>query len=611
MSSDVTPNRAGFACTMFTGSLATLVLGAAFTCSEMTPAWAQQAFVAAVSDKPGETSQMFVLPAFPGRFDALLRPEFSRRDVPLFREHLHLDETQMYVLEVLIDSYTEQFQAAVDDFRAVQRRYHFEIPGLDPALLDDASEGALLGSVFNFHDDEGGSPIFDIGAMAFDLDLGGPGQVSINVTNSITVSDDGSGSGAPVAVEGEPAVIVAIDMQDENGESILSEEQMKEITDRISEQIKERLAEVEAKRQALVAERTAAAAAAAEGDPNAQDSEPAATAEEVAQAGRALIAERNRLRDELETDVTLLLNEEQKIHWPEFERTHRRISTMRAGEFAGESVDLVRIVNQLQPKIEDKAKFEAARLHYELALEEALQKRNAMLPEHEIDLLLAIDRMMKSEGGDDETYLKLMDRMADARAAVRDANLDAADVLEPLLAADDRAAFREAVRREAYPFIYRGSQTRQCLNAALEFEELTTETRDAIAQLKADFDARNQAINERWEKLTRAEEPRRHRTMMESMSKVQEVTAPGEDGAPPPMEFNMEGDATMKLMEERRSLNRTVMDQLCNMLTEEQVERLPRRRMPTLRRVVGEGGKFEPVRVIRTESTESAETKPD
>ena len=584
---------------LVSGTLATIVMAGAVLISEFHPAFAQDAVVARRMDDSGghsiEGGHMFVMPAFSNRFDALLRPEFSRRDVQLCHEHFNLAEEQMYVLQVLLDGYTEQFQAAADEFRSVQSRYRLKIPGMDGAMFGGEMPPpdmlGAIGEMVQVGEGGEGGDVLQLGDMEFVM--ASPGSVQISVTQDVNVtSTDG----------GEPQVAVAFVATDESGESILTEEEIQQITERISEQIKERMAEVESRKAELQAKREAAEAAG--GDEGAiQAEEVPSTAEEVADAGAKMIAERNRLREEFVTDVNMLLNEEQKDTWAAFERKHRRVNTMRFSEFSGERVDVIRVLNELQPTIADQGSLNAAREQYELDLEAALKTRNTLLPEHEIATLLATEEMIASGTMDDEERLDLMDRVADSRAAVRDANLLAAKTIEPLIAEEDRAEFREAVNREAFPQIYSSTLTQRSLEAALKVEDLDDETRTALTALAADYNAQVAAFNERMVAQTLEDEPRQHRRLIETMDKIHEMEVNADE--PGKIDFSaLENDRGFQLMEERSNLGRKTLAQVRTMLTEEQLAQLPkaRRAMPFF----GEGGGPPPggaagVRVIRTQ----------
>lgn len=590
--------------TIMTTACATLAMSGVVLFTELHPAWGQQAAVISrSSDGPGgEGAQVFIMPAIPNRFDALVRPDFGRRDMPLFKENLELDESQMYVLEVLVDGYTEQFQSAVDEFRSVQKRYRLQIPGMDGEMLGGPMmEGDFLGDMMVVDENEDGMHIIDLGDdMTFVMES--PGSIEIGVTRSVNIDTD-----VDVTSEdgGEPTVSVAFVAADENGESLLTDEQIKAITERISEQIKERMAEVEARRAEIEARR-AAREAAREADPNlpAEEVEPA-TADEVAKAGRALITERNRLRDELVGDVTMLLSDDQKTKWPTFDRTHRRASTMRFAEYGGERVDLLQLLNEQQPKVEDEAGFALAKAQYEVELDQALKTRNDLLPEYEIEVLLMTDAMIQSQSFDDEDRLSLMDRVGDARAAVRDVNLNTVNVIEPLLADDARKDFRETVMRKAYPHIYGGTSTERSLEAAMKFEDIDAETRTAIETLAADYKMQVAALNDRMAETIRKSEPRRHREMMAQMDKMREMEMQREEGGK--MDFDFGPDPEGELRQQKRELNKRTIDQLHGMLTPEQIEQLPklRRRLPFFSGP--DGAPMPPpggggVRVIKTES---------
>jgi len=598
---------------LITGVLATATIAGAMLITELQPAWAQHAVISrsATSGPDGaENSQMFVMPAVPTRFDALLRPEFARRDIPLFKEHLQLDEEQMYVLEVMMDNYTEQFSAAADKFRQVQKRFKLKFPGMEGDILGGAMLAPdMLGGVniLEGGDGEAGVFTFDFGDMEFTGD--GPASISIGVTTDVNVTasaPDSAAAAAPDGAETQPEVVVAFFAEDENGESVLTEEQQKEITERISAQIRERLAEIEAKRAAAEKAKAEAAERAAKGEPDAVIvDEPPATAQEVAKAGRELIAERTRLRAELVGDVELMLSEQQKPNWPAFERTHRRINTMRLGQFHGESVDVIRLFNQQQPAVADDAALAAARLEYELSLDEALKTRNELLPEHEIEMLLALEAMLQTQSASDEKRLELQDRVAAARVAVRDVNENAMRAFEPALADQDRAAFRKAFQTEAYPHIYAMDSTQRSIDKALTFDDLDAETRTAIETLNANYQLELGPLNDRIAEQTRNAQPREHRTMAELMDKIHAAERlAGETGDRKPIE-ELFDNPVERMMQQRRQLNRSTMDALRALLTEEQVAQLPRRRSPFIQMPGSDGPAPPPppgaTRVIRVE----------
>ena len=59
----------------------------------------------------------------PGRFSNLLRPDYTRRDLKIMLSELQITRDQRYVLEVLLDDYTERFNKAAEQFKAVRDRY--------------------------------------------------------------------------------------------------------------------------------------------------------------------------------------------------------------------------------------------------------------------------------------------------------------------------------------------------------------------------------------------------------------------------------------------------------------------------------------------------------
>ncbi len=66
----------------------------------------------------------------PGSFRNLMRPDYSRRDLKLMFSGLDIDQSQRYVLEILMDEYTNQFKTLVDEFKDVRDRYEWPHRGL-------------------------------------------------------------------------------------------------------------------------------------------------------------------------------------------------------------------------------------------------------------------------------------------------------------------------------------------------------------------------------------------------------------------------------------------------------------------------------------------------
>lgn len=582
---------AGRLTTLLTGSLATLAIGSAALLSETYPAWAQHVMVARTDDSNGNTTgHMFVMPAMPARFGMLTRPEFTRRDVPLLKDTLNLDESQMYVAEVLFDSYSEQFREALDEFTDVRKRYRVRFPGMEDSDFPNGLDLMPPPEAFEIGENADWNFEGDGEAFAFSFDdmdiLGeGHGNIEIGITRSVNVNSDvnvnDDGSGAP------PDVQVAFVATDENGESLLTEEQQKEIVERISAQVRERLEQAQAKMEEAAARRAEIAEKRANGE-IVEDKVEAATAEEVAKAARTFLAERNRLRDEMLADIDNMLSDEQRDNLPKFVRDHRRVNTMRYGEFAGESVDLLKIINQQQPKADDAAALAAAKSQYETELENALKTRNDRLLQHEVDMITTMDEMISSGSSDDAKYLQLMDKMAAARVALRDVNDRAAAAITPTLAAASRDEFDKSVRQESFPMLYSASLTQRTLTAAKKLDSVDEDTLAAINALANDYEAQIAQLNERIATQMRIDEPKEHRRMAEIMKKIHDMEHNMNNG---PMELpEFEDSPHDKLMSERRDLNKRTLDQLRGMLSEEQLAQLPKRRMPELVHFRGPGG---------------------
>ena len=90
-------------------------------------------------------------------FGDLRKPDFVRRDLPIFREELELDGVQHAIVQVLLDAYLDAFKVLV---KQGMPQNHFTLPGMnmnidgdhpghqdaDPEHIDDLVREALQGA---------------------------------------------------------------------------------------------------------------------------------------------------------------------------------------------------------------------------------------------------------------------------------------------------------------------------------------------------------------------------------------------------------------------------------------------------------------------------------
>jgi hypothetical protein len=179
--------------------------------------------------------------------------------------------------------------------------------------------------------------------------------------------------------------------------------------------------------------------------------------------------------------VQALLAEAQLERWPRFERALRRDRSLPLGRFAGESTDLVGILDGLEVETDDPAALVEAVDAYELRLHQALLRRDELLEsaDGEIDAALF--------AGDGREALRWADRTSRARAAVRAINDEFTSVIASALVSPGAETFRQRALEASYPRVYRATIADQAFAAVEAITTLDDATRSAVGELHAAY----------------------------------------------------------------------------------------------------------------------------
>ncbi len=497
----------------------------------------------------------------PGRFSNLLRPDYTRRDLKIMLSELQITRDQRFVLEVLLDDYTENFNQAAEQFKAVRDRYHQGPAGRFGALgsagaqqMADIALKSLEESLANVQivELEGGAGTF-VGIVRSEVSgeggEGGEGGVWFGGGG-----DDGDGSRE---IEMHVAIMTGVETDGDHAgaaEHMIPPEVLQKLHEELRKSLEKRLRarrDELAKAVAVIAEREAR-----------QDEEEAqkATADDVAAAARTLLAERTQLTHDFETDLTLLLSDEQAEVWPGVDRQLRRLNTLSRGELAGESLDLYRLVDQWTIGAAKEQPVADTLDDYELRLDEALSQRNAFLTESEVDTFMAWAEQ------DLDKSLALIGRESDLRRSVRDVNEQFAETVAGDLDEQEAASFRQAARRAAYPSVYRKTREQRLFDQAKEIEGLDPDVLDAVTNLETAYLDELGVANDQLVEATHEYQPGQKKRMIEMMQQFRSGSIQLDR---PPTNPIMDGHR------QRRSLGQRYTEQLKSILTTEQFESLP------------------------------------
>lgn len=251
-------------------------------------------------------------------------------------------------------------------------------------------------------------------------------------------------------------------------------------------------------------------------------------------------------------DIQMLLDDTQMQRWPALERTRRRLDTIGRGLMSGERVDVIRLVEETELTEDQRSPIESILEQYAMDLDRELTKRNQVYDE-------AQNYFGSLEGRPDPTELQdLMDRGRAAAIRVRDINERYARQVASALPEEARAGFEDRVKRLSYPQVYRETRAQQTIAGALGLEDLTDDQRTQIEAIRDSYSRDLTASNDRMVRATRE--------MEETMTVRDMFNRGGGDRGPM-------GD----LMRERRDLETSVLQRVRGLLTDAQVEQLPRR----------------------------------
>lgn len=249
-------------------------------------------------------------------------------------------------------------------------------------------------------------------------------------------------------------------------------------------------------------------------------------------------------------DVQLLLTEDQAARWPSVERLRRRETTIdQGGIVSGETVDLVRLVEEAKLPAEAAKEVAPVLEQYEVDMDKALASRNEV---YESGMRQGVEQWF---GGDQAAVQKLFDAARIEAAKVRDVNRRYARQIEGLLPDEQRRVFVAAFREKSFPRVYGDAIVPRAVKITDELSDLTPEQREQVRAIAESYARDSSSINDRWAKAIEDHEMSRTAASMFGMG--------GRD------------DGTREMREARRTLDQTTMQKIRAVLTEEQRTRLP------------------------------------
>lgn len=193
---------------------------------------------------------------------------------------------------------------------------------------------------------------------------------------------------------------------------------------------------------------------------------------------KTLISSKAELAAQLFNGVQVVLTEEQLEQWPSFLRRLTREKTMSKGRIEGESIDLFHVLRDVRAPESLMRALEPPLLDYEIDLDTALQARNALFQRAQLDLLDSIS----DQGQVTDTSAAI--RQVHLRVAIRDINDTHREIIAEQMGEEFGPIFRRLALERAYPTIFQRTMFEKVLAGALEMQDLSADTRDAVMSIQ-------------------------------------------------------------------------------------------------------------------------------
>lgn len=276
-------------------------------------------------------------------------------------------------------------------------------------------------------------------------------------------------------------------------------------------------------------------------------------------------------------DLQLLLTPEQADRWIRVEQTRRRDINLPLGNLPGESVDLIRVAQDLEltaiPEAGDGDPLQALLDRYAHAMDLHLIEREETLDDFS---------PLNGDIPNPEELAEIMEARTKLSNQIVELNRRFVALMTPILTPEDAQALKALVRELSYPSAYRKSSTDKHIDLVQAFEDLTP---DQAAQLRTIADDYKRKAAEIREQLIRALDER-----AASGSSGGVVIMPG--GASVMMEIETgapgDKDPLREARQAKADLEKQYKDRLSKLLNDEQRARLPKE--PTRQRFGSGGG---------------------
>lgn len=274
-------------------------------------------------------------------------------------------------------------------------------------------------------------------------------------------------------------------------------------------------------------------------------------------------SEATKMQGQFLADMQGLLTPEQMGRWPLAEREMRRLKRVSSGRLPGESVDLVRVLDDVDDKAMDRKDVREVMEQYAQELDGLLRSRDKLIEDQDS----AFREKIKTDPKGAES---LWNDAIRARRAIAEVNRKYAKQVTALLSADAGAALTRRLFDASFPRLIEPTKSEKWARDAAALASLTAEQKTQIRDLLSSYDMQRMRL---LEKIAREHEAfeleRRPPELMAALAGKEAPTGWGGRSELP------KDHPLMKLREERYTLDSGVRERIAAVLTEEQRAEVP------------------------------------
>lgn len=272
-------------------------------------------------------------------------------------------------------------------------------------------------------------------------------------------------------------------------------------------------------------------------------------------------------------EVRQLLTHDQAGRWHIFERERRRRTTLSDRTYVrlkGEGVDLILLVEAVNPPKGTMDSLGSTLEHYAEDLDEALVVRNRIVDEtnSKLNEMAQTRRFGEAQA--------LFDQSHRARIVLRDVNVRYCDTLASLMPVPYARQMRNLFLMESFPRIFRPTQAERYIDTVAELEDLTANQQSGLDSIKKNFLQQIAPINNELMELEKKRE-------LDTSVIYAQMASPAGDGsgatsAEAQQRNKQRSRQQRDLWLRRRRLETAMMDQVFSMLTPSQQALAPKGR---------------------------------